>query len=64
RRGEPSAPAAQQAVVVQAGDTLWAIAERVRPGEDPRLVADEIAMTNGVQPGALTVGATLLVPLG
>jgi len=64
RRGEPSAPAAQQAVVVQAGDTLWSIAERVRPGDDPRLVAGEIAMTNGVQPGALTVGATLLVPLG
>jgi LysM domain len=64
RRGEPSAPAAQQAVVVQVGDTLWSIAERVRPGDDPRLVADEIAMTNGVQPGALTVGATLLVPLG
>ncbi len=64
RRGEPSAPAAQQVVVVQAGDTLWSIAQRVRPGDDPRQVVAEIAATNGVQPGALTVGASLVVPLG
>ena len=68
RRGEPSAPAAQQVptqvVVVQAGDTLWSIAQRIRPGDDPREVAGEIAAANGVQPGALTVGASLVVPLG
>ncbi len=68
RRGEPSAPAAQQVppqvVVVQAGDTLWSIAERVRPGDDPREVAAEIATVNGVQAGGLRVGASLVVPLG
>jgi Tfp pilus assembly protein FimV len=64
RRGEPSAPAAQQVVVVRSGDTLWSIAQRVRPGDDPREVAAEIAATNGVQAGALTVGASLVVPLG
>ena len=64
RRGEPSAPAAQQVVVVQTGDTLWTIAQRVRPGDDPREVAAEIAAVNGVQAGALTVGASLGVPLG
>ena len=68
RRGEPSAPAAQQVpeevVVVQAGDTLWSIARRVRPGDDPRAVAAVIAATNGVQAGALTVGGSLVVPLG
>jgi Tfp pilus assembly protein FimV len=68
RRGEPSAPAAQQVptqvVVVQTGDTLWSIAQRVRPGDDPRAVSAEIASANGVQPGALTVGASLVVPLG
>lgn len=68
RRGEPSAPAAQQVppqvVVVQAGDTLWSIAERVRPGDDPREVAAEIATVNAVQAGGLTVGASLVVPLG
>jgi len=64
RRGEPSAPAAQQVVVVQAGDTLWSIARRVRPSDDPRAVVDEIATINGVQAGALIVGASLVVPLG
>ena len=68
RRGEPSAPAAQQVpaqvVVVQSGDTLWSIAQRVRPGYDPRVVTGEIAAANGVQPGALTVGSSLVVPLG
>jgi Tfp pilus assembly protein FimV len=63
RRGEPSAPAAQQVVVVQAGDTLWSIAQRVRPGDDPRVVAGEITAANGVQPGALAVGSSLVVPL-
>lgn len=28
--------------VVQPGDTLWAIAERVAPGDDPRAVIDAI----------------------
>jgi len=68
RRGEPSAPAAQpvseQVVVVRSGDTLWSIARRVRPGDDPREVAAEVAAANGVQAGALTVGASLVVPLG
>ena len=64
RRGEPSAPAAQQVVVVQSGDTLWSIAQRARPGDDPRVVTGEIAAVNGVQPGALTVGSSLVVPLG
>jgi Tfp pilus assembly protein FimV len=64
RRGEPSAPAAQQVVVVRPGDTLWSIAQRARPGDDPREVAGDIAAVNGVEPGALTVGASLVVPLG
>ena len=63
RRGEPSAPAAQQVVVVQSGDTLWSIAQRARPGDDPRVVTGEIAAVNGVQPGALAVGSSLVVPL-
>jgi Tfp pilus assembly protein FimV len=64
RRGEPSAPAAQPVVVVQSGDTLWSIAQRARPGDDPRVVTGEIAAVNGVQPGALTVGSSLVVPPG
>jgi Tfp pilus assembly protein FimV len=49
---------------VQPGDTLWSIAQRARPEDDPREVAGDIAATNGVEPGALTVGASLVVPLG
>jgi Tfp pilus assembly protein FimV len=48
---------------VQTGDTLWSIAQRVRPGDDPRVVAGEITAANGVQPGALVVGSSLVVPL-
>lgn len=33
--------------VVQPGDTLWTIAERVAPGEDPRPIVDELRERNG-----------------
>ena len=46
-----------QTVVVQPGDTLWAIARRVAPGEDPRPVVDELAAAHG--PGPLVPGQTL-----
>ena len=37
--------------VVDMGDTLWSIAQRYRPDEDPRRVVAEIQQDNGV--GAL-----------
>jgi nucleoid-associated protein YgaU len=55
---------ARERVVVQPGDTLWAIARRVAPGEDPRPLVDAIASANGVDAGAIVPGQTLLVPLG
>ena len=64
RRGEAPAPAAQQVVVVRSGDTLWSIAQRVRPGEDPRVVASLLASAHGVEAGSLTVGSSLVVPAG
>ena len=64
RRGEAPAPAAQQVVVVRSGDTLWSIAQRVRPGDDPRVVASLLASANGVEAGSLTVGSSLVVPAG
>ncbi len=64
RRREAPAPAAQQVVVVSSGDTLWSIAQRVRPGEDPRVVASLIASSNDVDAGSLTVGSSLVVPAG
>ena len=43
-----------ETVVVQSGDTLWTIAQRVAPGSDPRAVVDELAAelgTANIQPG-------------
>lgn len=50
--------------VVRQGDTLWSIAERVAPGQDPRPVVDALAAANGVDPGALVPGQALVVPDG
>jgi nucleoid-associated protein YgaU len=60
---EPSA-AARSLYVVRGGDTLWAIAERLAPGDDPRPLVDAISDANGVEPGALVPGQTLVIPAG
>jgi len=39
-----------QTVVVQPGDTLWAIARRLAPGEDPRPLVDQLAVAHGSGP--------------
>jgi Tfp pilus assembly protein FimV len=44
-------------IVVQPGDTLWAIAERLAPGQDPRPVVDQLAAVYGA--GPLVPGETL-----
>jgi len=49
-------------VVVRPGDTLWSIARRVAPGQDPRGVVDAIADANGVEAGSLVPGQTLVLP--
>ncbi len=48
--------------VVQAGDTLWAIAETLAPGQDPRPIVDALADRNGGS--ALRVGEVVVVPAG
>jgi LysM repeat protein len=48
--------------VVQAGDTLWSIAVRQAPGQDPRLLVDSIVRTNAVDPGKLVPGQELQLP--
>jgi LysM repeat protein len=56
--------ATRSSYVVRQGDTLWSIARGVAPGEDPRPLVDAIAAVNGVDPGAIVPGQTLLVPSG
>ena len=47
-------------IVVRPGDTLWAIAQRLDPGADPRPVVDELVALNGSAP--LQPGETLRAP--
>ena len=53
----PDVPA--ETYVVKAGDTLWSIAERHAPGEDPRLVIHEIGQLNDLDGGPLVPGRAL-----
>src|SRR5687768_13474419 len=54
--------ASRSSYVVREGDTLWSIAKGVSPGEDPRPLVDAIVSANGVDPGGILPGQTLLVP--
>jgi Tfp pilus assembly protein FimV len=54
--------AARDRYVVRQGDTVWSIAERLAPGEDPRPLVDAISAANHIDPGVLLPGRTLLIP--
>src|SRR5262245_29243294 len=62
--GTDHRPVGRTTYVVQAGDTVWSIAERLSPGEDPRPVVDALTAANGLEPGALVPGQAILVPAG
>lgn len=52
-----------RSVVVGPGETLWDIAGRVAPGEDPRSVIAEIVQLNALtDAGSVRVGQQLDVP--
>jgi len=61
---EPGSPPrrAERVYVVRSGDTLWSIAEQAGEGADPRPLVDAIAERNGIDPGALVPGETLVIP--
>ncbi len=55
--------AASHTVVISSGETLWDIAQRVAPGEDPRAVIDDIVDLNALpDAGAVRVGQQIEVP--
>jgi hypothetical protein len=45
------------------GDTLWAVAKRIAPGQDPRPVVDQIRRLNGLSGAELQAGQQLLLPV-
>ena len=57
------APRAQlEQTTVVPGDTLWAVAQRIAPGQDPRPVVDQIRRLNDLSGGSLQAGQQLLLP--
>lgn len=55
-------PLQPRTVTVQAGDTLWTVAERVAPHVDPRLVVAQIQSLNHLRGPQLLAGMQLIVP--
>ncbi len=49
-------------VVVEDGDTLWAIAEQARPGEDPRRTVHEIVEMNELDESNVDPGQEIVIP--
>jgi len=47
---------------VQPGETLWSVAKRVAPQQDPRALVDEIRALNHLSSASLQVGQQLLLP--
>jgi hypothetical protein len=57
--GAEHAPASAHRVVVQQGDSLWSIAERVAPNQDPRDVVGKLESLNRLQGAHVEVGQSL-----
>lgn len=50
-------------VVIEAGDTVWALARSIDSGADPRALVDTIVELNGLRSGSdIRPGDVLLVP--
>ncbi len=47
--------------IAQPGDTFWALAQELAPGEDPRPVVDRLVAANGGR-SALAAGQEVVVP--
>ncbi|MEP6695359.1 MAG: LysM peptidoglycan-binding domain-containing protein [Pseudonocardiales bacterium] len=60
-RPPPPRPAAA-IVVVQSGDTLWAVAARADPQVDPRVTVDRIVKLNGLSDATVQPGQRLRLP--
>lgn len=50
-------------VIVENGDTLWGLAVRYVPGNDPRMVIDEIINVNELNNATISPGQVLDIPV-
>lgn len=57
----PAPPPATAVYVVQPGDTLWAIAVRLQPAGDPRVLIARLEAMNHLQ-GELVAGQRIVLP--
>jgi LysM repeat protein len=48
---------------VEPGDSLWSVARRVAPDNDPREVVEQIRRLNGLSSAEIQVGQQLLLPV-
>lgn len=68
RAGSQAAPQAQptpalQQMTVQPGESLWTVAERIAPDNDPREVIAQIQRLNDLSDSTLRIGQQLLLPV-
>jgi hypothetical protein len=54
--------AAHHSVVVEPGETLWSVAVRIAPHQDPRLVVADIEALNHLPSTNVEAGQQLVVP--
>ena len=59
--GQGAGPQLEQ-TTVQPGESLWSVAQRIAPDNDPREVVAQIRRLNGLTSSQLQVGQHLLLP--
>ncbi len=57
-----AAGAGYTATTVHEGETLWAVAQRVNPGHDPRALVQRLREINQLSTGSVQAGQQLLIP--
>ena len=59
----PVAASVAPQVTVQSGETLWTVAQRIAPDDDPRGVVQQIKRLNDLADGGVRAGQQLLLPV-
>jgi hypothetical protein len=53
---------AHHSITVEAGETLWGVATRVAPHDDPRVVVADIVSFNHLRSASVEPGQRLVIP--